>query len=190
MQLTRRRDHAMSTLNFDPTSSASSGDADSVPTGPQPQPARHRLRAVRQQQGMTLRSVARHTGYDIRTLRMHEEETTDLRISELQKWQQALEVPLSELLVESSTVLSQPILQRSRLVRIMKSALALHQQAPNSAMRCMAETLIEQLTELMPELAEIHPWHTYGQRRGSEDYGRIVDRRVSEDFFRAPRDDD
>jgi transcriptional regulator with XRE-family HTH domain len=179
----------MSTLNFDSTP-ASDCSANSVPTGPQPRVVRHRLRAVREQQGVSLRSVARHTGYDIRTLRMHEEESTDLRISELQKWQEALEVPLAELLVESNSVLSQPILQRSRLVRIMKTALAMLENAPNPTMQRMAETLIEQLKELMPELAEIHPWHTYGQRRGRDELGRIVDRHVPEDFFRSAREDD
>jgi hypothetical protein len=121
---------------------------------------------------------------------MHEVESTDLRISELQKWQEVLEVPLAELLVESNTVLSQPILQRSRLVRIMKTALALHQHAPNPKIERMAETLLDQLKELMPELAEIHPWHTYGQRRGRDEFGRAVDRHVSEDFFHAPGEDD
>lgn len=185
----------MSTLNFDPTPSVPNCEGQPVSTGPQPQPqtparpARHRLRVVREQQGMTLRSIARHTGYDMRTLRMQEEETSDLRISELQKWQQALDVPLSELLVESNAVLSQPIQQRSRLVRIMKTALALQQEAPNRAIRCMAETLIDQLKELMPELAEVHPWHTYGQRRGSDDYGRVVDRRISEDLFHTGDDE-
>lgn len=55
----------------------------------------HRVRTVRLQQGVSLRSAARQMGSDIRTLRLQEQESTDLRLSDLHKWQRALDVPLS-----------------------------------------------------------------------------------------------
>lgn len=149
----------------------------------------HRIRAVRQQQGMSLRSVARHTGCDLRTLRYQEEETTDLRLSDLQRWHEVLEVPITELLQESDTPLSRPVLERARLVRIMKTAVAILEQAPTPGIERMAETLVEQLKEMMPELAHISAWHTYGQRRSLDECGRVVERRLSDDLF-ASWDDD
>ena len=54
----------------------------------------------------------------------------------------------------------------------------------------MAETLVEQLVEIMPELKNVSPWHTYGQRRSLEEYGRVVERRLSDDAFEAGFDED
>ena len=36
-------------------------------------------------------------------------------------------------------------------------------------MRRLVQMLLEQLVEIMPELADIGPWHAVGQRRGIED---------------------
>ncbi len=77
----------------------------------------HRIRTVRLQQGASLRSVARNSGVDIRQLRLQEQESTDVRLSDLHKWQKALDVPLAELLVEPDANLSQPVMDRARMVR-------------------------------------------------------------------------
>ena len=63
-------------------------------------PRMHRIRTVRLQQGTSLRSVSRRTGVDVRQLRLQENEAADIRLSDLRKWQQALDVPLTELLAE------------------------------------------------------------------------------------------
>ena len=51
------------------------------------------------------------------------------------------------------------------MVRLMKTAAALLEDAPNIHTKRMAENLIEQLLEIMPELKEVGPWHSVGQRR-------------------------
>ena len=71
-------------------------------------PQMHRIRTVRLQQGTSLRSVARQSGVDIRQLRLQEQESADVRLSDLHKWQKALDVPLSELIVEPDASLSPP----------------------------------------------------------------------------------
>ena len=53
----------------------------------------------------------------------------------LYEWQKILEVPIVELLVESEDVLSKPLLQRAQLVRLMKTALAILEQADSKATR-------------------------------------------------------
>ncbi len=145
-------------------------------------PQMHRIRTVRLQQGASLRSVARQSGVDVRQLRLQEQESTDIRLSDLHKWQQALDVPLSELMVEPDSSLSEPIMQRARLVRLMKTAAAIRERADSLKIQRMAQMLVEQLTEIMPELQSVNPWHEFGQRRGLEEYGRIVDRTISDDL--------
>ena len=146
-------------------------------------PQMHRLRTVRMQQGASLRSVARQSGIDVRQLRLQEEETTDVRLSDLHKWQKALDVPLSELLVEPDASLSRPIHERAQLVRLMKTAAAIRERAESAQISRMAEMLVDQLTEIMPELDGVTPWHEFGQRRGLDEYGRIAERVVSDDAF-------
>ncbi|MBM4000355.1 MAG: helix-turn-helix transcriptional regulator [Planctomycetes bacterium] len=149
----------------------------------------HRIQTVRMQQGVSLRTVARNTGLDTRTLRDQEDERTDIRLSDLYRWQEVLDVPVSELLVETDSPLSTPVLERARLVRIMKTAAAMREQASTVGMRRMADTLIQQLTEIMPELKDVSAWHTYGQRRSLDEFGRIVERRVSDDVLNSRHDE-
>ena len=86
-------------------------------------------------------------------------ETTDISLSQLYEWQKVLEVPLSELLIEADDAFSPAIMQRAQLVRLMKSALAIQENAKQETIRRMAQTLIDQLLEIMPELAGVGPWH-------------------------------
>ncbi len=120
---------------------------------------------------------------DIRQLRLQEQESTDVRLSDLHKWQQALEVPLTELIVEPDTGLSRPVMERARMVRLMKTAAAIRERAKAVEIQRMAQMLVEQLTEVMPELAGVNPWHEFGQRRGLDEYGRIAERIVSDDMM-------
>ncbi len=49
---------------------------------------------------------------DVKTVRQQEEETSDLRLSDLYRWQQALDVPVNELLTEDAEPLSRPVMER------------------------------------------------------------------------------
>ncbi len=124
--------------------------------------ALHRLGTVRRLQGISRRTLARRMNVDVAEIRRQEEETNDLPLSVLYEWQKALDVPIAELLVESEDALSQPLLQRAQLVRLMKTALAILEQADNEATRVMAQTLVDQLVEVMPELQGISAWHAVG----------------------------
>ena len=89
----------------------------------------HRVATVRKQQGVSLRSIARQTRLDARELSSQEKETTDLRLSDLYRWEQVLGVPVTELLLDSGTQLSRPIMERARMVRIMKTVKSLLESA-------------------------------------------------------------
>jgi transcriptional regulator with XRE-family HTH domain len=153
-----------------------------VPAAIPPRPLQ-RLAAVRQQQGISRRTVARRLNVDIATVREQEDESTDISLTQLYQWQQALEVPVSELLIEGDDSLSAPIMQRAQLLRLMKSALTIHENTKQETIRRMAQTLIDQLLEIMPELAGVGPWHTVGQRRRLNELGVAADRRLSDDVF-------
>lgn len=138
-------------------------------------PKLHRLATVRKQQGVSLRRVAQHLKCDIRQVRQEEDEHTDLPLSRLYAWQEVLDVPVADLLVEPSPPLSPPVLERARMVRIMKTVASIMERSESLAIKRLAENLAQQLLEIMPELEGVTPWHSVGQRRSLNEYGRIVE---------------
>jgi transcriptional regulator with XRE-family HTH domain len=138
---------------------------------------------VRRLQGLSRRTVARRMNIDVEEVRQQERQTTDLSLSALYAWQKALEVPIGELLTEAGNSLVSPILERSQLVRLMKTVLAVREQAKQESIRRMAQTMVEQLTEIMPELACISPWHVVGKRRRLSELGVAAHRHLTEEVF-------
>ena len=149
----------------------------------------HRIAEVRREQGVSLRSTARQMKLNMPTVRNEENAATDLRISDLMRWQRVLDVPLADLLADPGTSLSRPVMERARMVRLMKTAAAIKEQASSPGMKRLSSMLVQQLKEIMPELEHIGAWHSVGQRRSLEEYGRVVERRLRDDFFIAHRDD-
>ena len=139
---------------------------------------------MRRQQGISQRNIARRLSIDIATVREQEEETTDLPLSALYLWQRILEVPIAELLVDSNAPLSPPVFERARMVKVMKTVAAIAEKAETPSMKRLLQMLIEQLLEIMPELTDVAPWHTVGQRRTLDEYGRVVERQLPDDMFR------
>jgi transcriptional regulator with XRE-family HTH domain len=143
----------------------------------------HRLAEIRRRQGVTRRTLARRLNTDSGTIKVQEHPNADLSLSTLYAWQEVLDVPVSELLVESDEPLSTPVLKRAQLVRIMKTAAAIQERSQQMAVKRMAQMLIEQLCEIMPELSGVSPWHTVGKRRRQDEFGVAADRRLSDDVF-------
>jgi transcriptional regulator with XRE-family HTH domain len=90
--------------------------------------ALHRIRIVRRQQGIDLRGLARRTKESVYVLEREELPATDLLLSRLHRWHQWLDVPLADLLVEPEVGLSPRVLERARLIRIMKTARSLGEE--------------------------------------------------------------
>lgn len=149
----------------------------------------HRISEVRREQGVSLRSAARQLKLDMATVRKQENASTDLTLTQLQAWQRVLDVPLADLLVDPGASLSSPVMERARLVRLMKTAAAISDQSESDGLQRLATMLTQQLTEIMPELAEISAWHSVGQRRSLDEYGRVVERRLRDDFFVSHKDE-
>ena len=155
-------------------------DRTGAPTSTRPL---HRVGIVRRLQGISRRAVARQLNMEVSRLKYHERETSDMLLSTLYEWQEVLEVPVAELLVEADDPLSAPVLKRAQLVRLMKTALAILEDARQVSIRRMAQTLVEQFIEVMPELEGVSSWHAVGKRRGHDDYGITAERRLSDDVF-------
>ena len=145
--------------------------------------ALHRLAAVRRQQQVSRRTVARRLGMEISQVKAQERESSDLLLSRLYQWQQLLEVPITELLVEAGDPLSEPVLKRAQLVRVMKTVLAILETSEQESIQRMAQTLVDQLTEIMPELEGVGPWHAVGERRRRDEYGVAAERRLADTLF-------
>lgn len=143
----------------------------------------HRLAEVRQQQQVSLRNVARRLGISITEARRQEQAGSDLSLSQLLRWQQVLDVPVAELLVEAEGQLAGPVLERSRMVRLMKTAAAIRERTRGTATERLVTMLVEQLVELMPEVEGVTPWPDSGQSRRLDDFGRTARYPVPDDLF-------
>lgn len=148
--------------------------------------ALHRLEEVRRQQGVSRRTLARRLNTDVNEIKLEAHQQSDIPLSRLYQWQQILEVPIADLLVESEEPLSAPVLRRAQLVRLMKTASAILQRSQQLAIRRMAQVLVEQLIEIMPELADVSPWHAVGKRTQDES-GKAAMRCISNLFRREER---
>jgi transcriptional regulator with XRE-family HTH domain len=155
-------------------------ESDQANAAPRPgQELLHRIALVRRRQGVALRTVARYLDVDIEEAARQEQPDSDLPLSSLRRWQQVLEVPLSELLVESHDELSAPVLERARLIKVMKTAATILEKSESSRVRRLSETLIAQLIEIMPELEGVGPWHDMTTpRRRRDDLGRAAERQI------------
>lgn len=139
----------------------------------------NRLREVREQQGVSVRTVARHLHMDAAQVRQQEMPNADISLSDLYRWQSVLEVPISTLLVEENDPLSPAIAQRAKLVRIMKTVMALHEDPASRPVQTFVRNLMDQLVDLMPELKEVGAWPSVGQRRTTEELGKIVEQPIA-----------
>ena len=148
----------------------------------------HRIGEVRRQQGVSVRCAARQLGTDVASVRRQEQPSSDLTLSELYAWQGILEVPVYDLLMDPEMPLSRPVMERARLVRLMKTTAAILEDSKSSSVQLLAERMIDQLIEIMPELKDVGAWHTVGQRRSLDEFGRVFEQRISEDMLYHYRD--
>jgi transcriptional regulator with XRE-family HTH domain len=156
-----------------------------VPSASGPRPL-HRIAEARRQQGVSARSAARRLRTTLDQVRREEEPTCDMPLSELYRWQRALQVPVTELLVDSEAPLSEPVLTRARLLRVMKTVRAIKESAGAAPILRFATMLEQQLIEMMPELEGVDAWHSVGQRRSPHELGRAAERAIPDSFFSDP----
>ncbi len=142
----------------------------------------HQIALVRRREGISRRTLAKRMGIDLKTIKKQEEQGADLSLSQLYQWQKALGVPVGELLADGHEPLSAPVLRRAQLVRLMKTAASIQERAKQASIGRMAQMLIDQLVEIMPELKQVHPWNTIGMRRTMDELGQAASRCLSNEI--------
>lgn len=111
------------------------------------------LGEARTAQGVSLESISRFLGMTPRQIKALEDSSYDPRVSEIHKWQKALDIPISELISECECELSGPILSRAKMVRLMKTAISLREAEKMKS--TLSQLLIDQILEIMPELSSM-----------------------------------
>jgi transcriptional regulator with XRE-family HTH domain len=148
-------------------------------SAPAPRPSLHRLGEVRRREGLTRREVARRLSISVREVQRLEEPSSDMPLSELYRWQKALQVPLAELLSEPEGELSPPVQLRARLLRAMKTIRSIQEAAQQASIQRLIVVLIGQILDIMPELKDTIAWPAVGQRRKQHELGQAFYRGLS-----------
>lgn len=177
-------DRATAANGLADTSSVAAEQRDPETSAPAEKCRLHRLAEVRRRQRLSRRTVAQRMNVDVSTICEQEQGTADLQLSTLYQWQKVLGVPVAELLVEDDEALSPPIMKRAQMVRVMKTALSILERANQASIRCLAQNLVNQLQEMMPDLAGIRAWNLVGRKRSPHDYGQAALRCLSRDMSR------
>jgi transcriptional regulator with XRE-family HTH domain len=143
----------------------------------------HRIGEARKQQGISLRTVARHMHQTVAEVRAQEDVLNDVHLSTLYRWCEVLDVPIEELLVEPSDRFSAPILRHTQMMRFMKTAQTIRAVARDDAVRQLAQMLIDQLIELMPELKRVSTTLASAESRPKKRIGRTGEQTFPDTMF-------
>jgi transcriptional regulator with XRE-family HTH domain len=154
-----------------------------VPIHLESAPPLHRLGEARRQEDISRGNVARHLGVTVEEVRRQECRTTDLPLSALHKWAKVLGLPVAELVEEPDDSLSTSLYHRAGLIRVMKTAMAILERTGSPQTKRLAQTMVDQLTEIMPELRGVGAWHVVGKRRRLDELGIAAQRRLPDETF-------
>jgi transcriptional regulator with XRE-family HTH domain len=146
----------------------------------------HRLSIVRKLRKLTLNEVARQLQLPYEEARRQEQETSDLALSQLYRWQRLLQVPIADLLVDGDESLGVPAVKKEALTAVLEVALQIIAHTRQPGIRRIAHTLVDQLVELSPELKPIADAHTAGQAHLFDEQGRALKGALPVDFFLDP----
>ena len=143
----------------------------------------HRAAEVMQQEGISLRAIISRMNISVEQVRAELDPRRDMRLSELYRWQAALNVPVVDLLVHPGTGLSGSIQLRAELLKLMKSVRSIQEKSEDEVIDRLAARLTGQLMKMMPELKNVSSWPSIGQRRTLDELGAVVKHILPESFF-------
>jgi len=143
----------------------------------------HRIGEVMRQEGIKVRTASRRMRAPASQIRLQQDAHCDLSLSDLYRWQSALQVPLVDLLVDPGDPLSTPVQLRANLLKMMKTVRSIQENTDQESVQTLAENLAGQLVAMMPELREVPAWPSVGQRRTNDELGTMAHRRLPDAFF-------
>jgi transcriptional regulator with XRE-family HTH domain len=111
----------------------------------------HRLAAARQARGLSCFEIARRLGTTVEKVRL-QEEAADLSISTLNAWAAALNVPVTDLVVEPDEWLQETNLAKPQAERLLRLAVELRDRSRRRSVQRLAQTFVDQLSEINPAL--------------------------------------
>lgn len=133
-------------------------------------PTLNRIREVRRREGVSVRTLARHLEESSQAVREMERPDADLRLSELLRVAQALEVPAGELMADDE--LNDIQRMRGLLVRVSRALNTIVDCRPaGDEARNVAEFAMRQIAEEMPGAEEVSTLPRVGFRRPLNDLG-------------------
>ena len=114
----------------------------------------HRLAAVRRQKRIPRRVLAERLGITVEELRLAEQ-SADLSIGAICRWAEALNVPVTELIVEFDASFTPPRLALPQATRLMQVAGRLLRRTRRRSVQRLTQTFVEQLSEILPALERV-----------------------------------
>lgn len=148
----------------------------------------HQIELVRERQDVALRTAVRKLKLPAGSVREQLDPASDLTLSQLYAWQQILNCPVSELLVDEDQRLSEPIKNRAALLQLMKTAVTIRSAAKSGGIKTLSEMLVEQLVELFPEFRDVMPWGGDGNVSRKVCCAAIASRKYPDDWFAQTAD--
>jgi transcriptional regulator with XRE-family HTH domain len=147
----------------------------------------HRIGSARRNQGLSLRAVASRMNTTVADVRSQESDDADLQLSTLYRWCEVLQVPIEELLVEPNETFSTPILKRVQMIQLLKTAMNISETTRNDGVRRLVKMLIDQMTEVMPELAQLRTRLPAPDKSAERPPGRIALEPLPDSLFGEDR---
>lgn len=132
-------------------------------------------------------TIASGTEVTVKDVRQQENPAADLPLSVIYRWAEVLSVPVTELLIGEDKI-SASIAERAKMVSAMKTV-RLVQRLLNPSRKAserkvrvirLIDQLAEQLTAVMPELAEvIYGYQERGRQRTLKECGRAYEKQIA-----------
>jgi transcriptional regulator with XRE-family HTH domain len=138
----------------------------------------HRLAAVRQAKGLSCFELARILRTTVEKIRL-QEEAADLSISTLNAWAAALSVPVTELVVEPDECLQETNLAKPEAESLLRLAVELRDRSRRRSIQRLAQTFVDQLSEIDPALNSNGNGNGNGHHRQQPLFGLTNGRRTN-----------
>jgi transcriptional regulator with XRE-family HTH domain len=120
----------------------------------------HQVELARHCKGLSRRDVARRMDVDLNEVKRQENETTDLRLTELYRWQEALDATLPELLTGDHDPISTPEIDSRRMAKMLNATTEIRKTTNQSQVHRLAQMLLWQLGELSPQMDGLRQWQS------------------------------